>query len=134
MRRLPGFELCSGKEPLPATANLRDLREIRQGEDIDVRGAYNLIGTTEGNEFKTAFRTRSGQFEYRVMPSGLTNAPARFQAYMDDCLRPYMVDFAVYYLDDILISIVAQGSRAQSFWRRFVSMAYIARLRSASLA
>jgi hypothetical protein len=33
MCRLPGFELCIGKEPLPATANLRDLREIRQGED-----------------------------------------------------------------------------------------------------
>jgi hypothetical protein len=92
MCRLPGFELCIGKEPLPATANLRDLREIRQGEDIDVRGAYNLIGTTEGNEFKTAFRTRYGQFEYRVMPFGLTNAPATFQAYMDDCLRPYMDD------------------------------------------
>jgi hypothetical protein len=51
MRRLPGFELCIGKEPLPATANLRDLREILQGEDIDVCGAYNLIGTTEGDEF-----------------------------------------------------------------------------------
>jgi hypothetical protein len=77
MCRLPGFELCSGKEPLPATANLRDLREIRQGEDID-----------------TAFRTRYGQFEYRVMPFGLTNAT--FQAYMDDCVRPYMDELVVY--------------------------------------
>jgi hypothetical protein len=95
MCRLPGFELCIGKEPLPATANLRDLREIRQGEDIDVRGAYNLIGIKEGNEFKTAFRTRYGQFEYRVMPFGLTNAPATFQAYMDDCVRPYMDELVV---------------------------------------
>jgi hypothetical protein len=78
MRRLPGFELCSGKEPLPATANLRDLREIRQGEDMD-----------------TAFRTRYGQFEYRVMPFGLTNAPARFQAYVDDYLWPYMDELVV---------------------------------------
>jgi hypothetical protein len=80
MSRLPGFELCIGKEPLTATANLRDLREIRQSEDIDVRGAYNLIGTTEGDDFKTAFRTRYGQSKYRVMPLGLTNAPATFQA------------------------------------------------------
>jgi hypothetical protein len=78
MRRLPGFELCSGKKPLPATANLRDLREIRQGEDID-----------------TAFRTRYGQFEYRVMPFGLTNAPATFQAYVDDYLWPYMDELVV---------------------------------------
>jgi hypothetical protein len=70
---------------------------------LDLRGAYNLIRIKEGDEFKTAFRTRYGQFEYRVMPFGLTNAPATFQAYMDDCLRPYMHDFVVCSLDDILI-------------------------------
>jgi hypothetical protein len=70
---------------------------------LDLRGAYNLIRIKEGDEFKTAFRTRYGQFEYRVMPFGQTNAPATFQAYMDDCLRPYMDDFFVCYLDDILI-------------------------------
>jgi hypothetical protein len=95
MRRLLGFELCIGKEPLPATANLRDLREIRQGKDIDVRGAYNLNGTTEDDEFKTAFRTRYDQFEYRVMPFELTNAPATFQAYLDECVRPYMDELVV---------------------------------------
>jgi hypothetical protein len=70
---------------------------------LNLRGAYNLIRIKEGDEFKTAFRTRYGQFEYRVVPFGLTNAPATFQAYMDDCLRPYMNDFVVCYLDDILI-------------------------------
>jgi hypothetical protein len=95
MCRLPGFELCIGKEPLPATANLRDLRESSARRRLDIRGAYNLIGTAEGNEFKTAFRTRYGQFEYRVMPFGLTNAPATFQAYMDDCVRPYMDELVV---------------------------------------
>jgi len=37
------------------------------------------------------------------MPFGLTNAPATFQSYIDDCLRPYIDNFAVCYLDDILI-------------------------------
>ena len=37
------------------------------------------------------------------MPFGLTNARATFQVYIDDCLRPYINDFAVCYLDDILI-------------------------------
>jgi len=69
---------------------------------LDLRNAYHLIRTKEGVEYKTAFRTRYGQFEYRVMPFGLTNAPATFQAYIDDCLRPYVDDFAVRYLDDIL--------------------------------
>jgi hypothetical protein len=37
------------------------------------------------------------------MPFGLTKAPATFQAYIDECLRPYIDDFAICYLDDILI-------------------------------
>jgi len=47
------------------------------------------------HEYKTAFRTTYGQFEYRVIPFGLTSAPATFQAYMDHCLRPFMDDFVV---------------------------------------
>jgi len=38
------------------------------------------------------------------MPSGLTKAPATFQAYIDDCLRPYIANFTICYLVDILIS------------------------------
>ena len=46
---------------------------------------------------------RYGQFEYQVMPFGLMHAPATFQAYIDDCLRPGIDDFAVFYHDDIVI-------------------------------
>jgi len=54
-------------------------------------------------QVQTAFRTAYGQFKYRVTPFGLTNAPAPFQAYLDDRLQPYIVDLAVCYFDDILI-------------------------------
>ena len=37
------------------------------------------------------------------MPFGLTNTPATFQAYIDECLRSYLDDFVVCYLDNILI-------------------------------
>jgi hypothetical protein len=40
---------------------------------LDLPGAYNLIRIKGGDEFKTAFRTRYGQFEYWVMPFELTN-------------------------------------------------------------
>jgi hypothetical protein len=70
---------------------------------LNLRGTYNLIQIKERDEFNTAFRTRYGQFEYQVIPFGLTNALATFQVYMDYCLRPHMDDFVVYYLDDILI-------------------------------
>ena len=45
---------------------------------IDLRGAYNLVQIKEGDEWKTAFYTRYGHFEYNVMPFGLTNAPLVF--------------------------------------------------------
>jgi hypothetical protein len=80
-----------------------DLGKAKIFAKLDLRCAYNLIRIKEDNEFKTAFRTRYGQFEYRVMPFGLTNAPVLFQGYMDDCRRPYMDEFFVCYLDDILI-------------------------------
>ena len=70
---------------------------------LDLQGVYDLIRIRRGDEWKTVFWTRYGQFEYKVMPFGLTNAPATFQAYIDSCLGTYLDDFAVCYLDDILI-------------------------------
>src|SRR6201992_1154312 len=57
----------------------------------------------EGEEWKTAFRTRYGLFESLVMPFGLTDAPATFQRYINDTLRPYLDNFCTAYLDDVLV-------------------------------
>ena len=46
---------------------------------FDIHNAYNRIQITPGEEWKTAFRTKYGHYEYTVMPFGLTNAPASFQ-------------------------------------------------------
>jgi hypothetical protein len=90
--------------PLPLISEMLDrMRKAKVFTKLDLRGAYNLIRIREGDEYKTAFRTRYGQFEYRVMPFGLTNAPATFQAYMDGTLGPFLDEFAICYLDDILI-------------------------------
>jgi hypothetical protein len=70
---------------------------------LDLRGAYNLVRIAAGEEWKTAFRTRYGHFEYLVMPFGLTNAPASFQDLVNSVLRPYLDRTCVVYLDDILI-------------------------------
>jgi hypothetical protein len=79
------------------------LRGARIFTKLDLRNAYHLIRIKEGNEYNTAFCTRYGQFEYRVMPFGLTKTPATYQTYIDDCLRPDIDDFAVCYLYDILM-------------------------------
>jgi len=70
---------------------------------LDFRGAYNLIQMKEGDEYKTVCRSRYGQFKYCIIQVGLSNSPATFQAYVDDCLWALIEDLAVSYLDDILI-------------------------------
>jgi hypothetical protein len=90
--------------PLPLLTDLLDrLRDASIYTKIDLRGAYNLLRIAEGDEWKTAFRTRYGSYEYLVMPFGLTNAPASFQRFMNDHFRDMTDQFVVIYLDDILI-------------------------------
>jgi transposase InsO family protein len=90
--------------PLPNIQELRDrLSQAKIFTALDLRGAYNLIRMKKGEEWKTAFRTRYGHYEYTVMPFGLTNAPATCQALINNALRDCLDDYAIAYLDDILI-------------------------------
>ena len=57
----------------------------------------------EGEEWKTAFRTRYGHYEYLVMPFGLTNALATCQALVNNVIRAHLDLTAIAYLDDILV-------------------------------
>ncbi|KAI2646142.1 Transposon Tf2-9 polyprotein [Labeo rohita] len=90
--------------PLPLMSSAFDLL---QGAEfftkLDLRNAYHLVRIREGDEWKTAFNTPRGHFEYRVLPFGLSNAPAVFQALVNDVLRDMIDRFVFVYLDDILI-------------------------------
>ncbi len=70
---------------------------------LDLRNAYHLVRIRVGDEWKTAFNTPRGHFEYLVMPFGLSNSPAVFQALVNDVLRDMVDQFIYVYLDDILI-------------------------------
>ncbi|KAH6572735.1 hypothetical protein BASA60_006409 [Batrachochytrium salamandrivorans] len=70
---------------------------------LDLRGAYNLLRIKEGDEPKTAFITKYGQFEFLVMPFGLANAPAQFQRMMNSLFRHMISKFVLVYLDDIVV-------------------------------
>jgi len=52
---------------------------------------------------KIAFRTRYGHYEYSVMPFGVTNALGVFMEYMNQILHPYLDQFVVVFIDDILV-------------------------------
>ncbi len=90
--------------PLPLVpAALEQLRTARYFTKLDLRSAYNLIRIREGDEWKTAFSTTSGHYEYRVMPFGLANSPSVFQALVNDVFRDMLSQFVIVYIDDILI-------------------------------
>jgi len=92
------------KYHLPLMGELKDrVAGAKIFTKLDLKDGYHLLRIWGGDEWKTAFRTRYGHFEYKVMPFGLVNAPATFQAMMNKILREFLDDGVVVYLDDILI-------------------------------
>ena len=90
--------------PLPLMQELQDMvAGCMVFSKLDLKNGYNLLRIKPGDEWKTAFRCRYGHFEYLVMPFGLINAPASFQAMMNEILKEFLDQGVVVYMDDILI-------------------------------
>ncbi|XP_013932051.1 PREDICTED: RNA-directed DNA polymerase homolog [Thamnophis sirtalis] len=106
--------MVCNRYPLPLIPELLErLREATVFTKLDLRGAYNLVRVRAGDEWKTAFGTRYGHFEYTVMPFGLTNAPAIFQHFMNDIVQDLLDQFFIIYLDDILIYSASREDHRQ---------------------
>ncbi|KAK3520690.1 hypothetical protein QTP70_030553, partial [Hemibagrus guttatus] len=90
--------------PLPLVpAALEHYRGATVFNKSDLRSTYNLIRIREGDEWKTAFVTPTGHYEYLVMPYGLTNARSVFQDFIHEVLREFLHRFVLVYINDILI-------------------------------
>ena len=79
------------------------LRGARVYFKIDLRTGYHQLRVRETYIPKIAFRTRYGHFEFTMMPFGLTNAPAAFMDLMHRVFQPYLDQFVVVFVNEILI-------------------------------
>ena len=109
-RALNGITI-KDRYPLPLIGEILDrLSGAQMFTKLDLRDAYHRIRIKEGHEWKTAFRTRYGLFEYLVMPFGLSNAPATFQSHINSIFVDLLDVTVIIFLDDILIFSQGEGA------------------------
>src|SRR5258708_9643175 len=85
-------------------------------QKFDLKHAYHLVCIAEGDKPKMAFQTHYGSFKWRVMPFGLSNAPAVFQQFINDILGNLLDVCAIGYIDNILIYSDSLDEHKDHIW------------------
>ena len=78
-------------------------RNAKRFTKIDIIRAFNRLRMAVGSEYLTAFRTRQGTFQWKVLPFGLKVGPAWWQSFINAQLNELLDLFASAYADDVLV-------------------------------
>lgn len=90
--------------PMPVVEEILDeLAGTQYFSSMDMTVGYDQVRMGDMEEYKTAFKTHQGHYQFRVMPFGFTNAPTTFQCVMNLVLAPFLRKFVMVFLDDILV-------------------------------
>ena len=102
-RRLNALTI-KNKYPLPVIDEILDeLSGAQWFTSLDMTSGYHQILMEEADQYKAAFQTQHGHFEYTVMPYGVTGGPTTFQQTMNYILAPLLRKGVVVFIDDILV-------------------------------
>jgi hypothetical protein len=96
--------MMKNRYPLPHIDDLLDqLKNVVYFTKLDLRNGYYQINIAKHDAWKIAFKTKQGLFEWLVMSFWICNAMTTFMHVMNDVFRPFLDDFVIVYLDNILI-------------------------------
>ena len=90
--------------PLPSIDDVFDsMTGAKIFSTLDLRSGYRQIPMDEASKEKTAFICHRGLYQFKCLPFGLMNGPAKFQRFMNKILVPYIGKFCCCYLEDIVV-------------------------------
>ena len=90
--------------PLPNIDDILDhLGKSKFFSALNLSSGFHQISMEPNSKKYTGFSTPDGHFQYRRMPFGLKNAPARFQRMMNNAPQGLIGKHCFVYLDDIII-------------------------------